>query len=411
MEARRSGADIVALVLLDGAVAEGRMETLISERLLTHRRFRQRVTPRRLLPPRWLDEPSFRLGDHLARVRLGAFDPDTLARTVEQLANQPLDFSRSPWRVFLLDAPNGQSAILVHLHHAMGDGFALLALLLSLADGAPKTLRGAPQFALHERVLASLGGVLRLLLLPFDARTLLHRPLSGDRRMVWTKPVALASLRATADATHATINDTLLAAITSALRAYLAARNELPRALRAIVPVNLRPSTLAFDDVSGNYFGLVFPALPVGDADPRARARAVQRQMGRIKRSGEALGALWLLEALGRIPLPLARAGEAFFARKASVVITNVPGPREPLRLAGRAVNDLVFWAPHPWLGCGFSALSYAGSLRIGVRTDAAIIADPERLVALLEGVLGATGAPIERRPGPPADDSGSLGA
>ena len=67
-------------------------------------------------------------------------------------------------------------------------------------------------------------------------------------------------------------------------------------------------------------------------------------------------------------------------------MLTNVPGPREPLYLAGRKIDQVMFWVPQSGrLGLGISILSYAGGVMLGVATDEGLVADPERIVAEFE--------------------------
>jgi hypothetical protein len=74
------------------------------------------------------------------------------------------------------------------------------------------------------------------------------------------------------------------------------------------------------------------------------------------------------------------------FGRKASLVVTNLPGPREPLYIDGKRLQDVMFWVPHPArLGVGFSILSYAGKVIVGVRVDEAVTKYPGRFVELFE--------------------------
>ena len=62
--------------------------------------------------------------------------------------------------------------------------------------------------------------------------------------------------------------------------------------------------------------------------------------------------------------------------------MTNVPGPRDPLYLAGSRLENMMFWVPAPGsLSLGISILSYAGNVMVGVATDAGLIPDPEVIV------------------------------
>lgn len=195
------------------------------------------------------------------------------------------------------------------------------------------------------------------------------------------------------------MNDFLLAALSAALRRYLIAREGTASPIRAIVPVNLRPSDVPMDLEKGNWFGLVFLDLPVDQDTRDRRLTALRRSMERLKRSKEAGVALGILGLMGRAPMVVERIIEAIFAHKASLVVTNVPGPSKPLRLAGSPVRDIVFWVPHPaGFGLGISILSYAGHVRLGFRADTAIVPDPDLLARFFTEELSKDLPPISRK-------------
>jgi diacylglycerol O-acyltransferase len=104
--------------------------------------------------------------------------------------------------------------------------------------------------------------------------------------------------------------------------------------------------------------------------------------MDGLKRSPEALVAFGVLSVMGLAPVEVERLGLRFFGSKATAVLTNVPGPREPLYLAGRKLDRMMFWVPQSGhLGLGISILSYAGGVMLGVASDEGLVPDPERIV------------------------------
>jgi WS/DGAT C-terminal domain len=150
------------------------------------------------------------------------------------------------------------------------------------------------------------------------------------------------------------------------------------------------PGRDAWED---DHFGLVFLDLPTDVAAASGRLLAVRERTALLKQRPDAVATFAVLSALGRIPAVEPWATR-FFSRKASVVITNVPGPREPLHLAGRRIDHAMFWVPHPaTLGVGVSILSYAGEVRIGVRADVAVMPEPADLVERFEEEVAALGA------------------
>ena len=86
-----------------------------------------------------------------------------------------------------------------------------------------------------------------------------------------------------------------------------------------------------------------------------------------------------------------------FFGKKSSLVMTNVPGPRQTLRFGGRAIDRLMFWVPQAGgIAIGISVISYDGNVTVGVLADQASLADPASLVRRLEQALEDYSVPIE---------------
>jgi diacylglycerol O-acyltransferase / wax synthase len=438
-------ADVVAVLRLEGSLSAPWLRRLVVRRLLAHDRFRQRIVHGALGRPAWVDDAGFSLDRHLFERRIGP-GAGALDAYVSAVASEPLDLAHPPWQIHLVHAPDG-SAIVAKLHHCIADGFALVAVLLSLTDegaepprrshrsrafrdlahlSAPReALRAAARDPRRAAGLAWALGVMaaalgRMIALWPDPASALRRPLGGERRVACSRPFPLRAVRAAARARGATIHELLAAATAGALRGWLAessGRDGL-RDVRAMVPVNLRPAGGA--QALGNEFGLVYLDLPVATPSVDGRIERVRARMQALRASADALvtyGVLWLL---GSIPTALERLASAFFTTKASLVLTNVPGPRRRLALAGHRIERMMFWVPHPSsLGLGVSILSYAGEVVVGVRADAAVMPDPGRLVRLFEEELGAIapelGADVRprsaRSAGPAADAAASAAA
>ncbi len=112
---------------------------------------------------------------------------------------------------------------------------------------------------------------------------------------------------------------------------------------------------------------------------------------GSDKKTPEAFVAFDLLGAMGHMPTRLENLGVAFFGKKASLVLTNVPGPRERLHLGGVPIERIVFWAPQAGrMGLGISIFSYAGEVTVGVIADTLVVPRPEELIAAVDAELAA---------------------
>jgi len=423
MDRPENTADVVALLGMQELPSRDVLLRILEERLLPYRRLRKR-TAVGVFGASWQDQPNFVLAHHLESVRLTERGP-ALEELVGRIASEPLDPSRPPWCLYAVELP-GAGALVAKLSHCLADGFALIGLMLSLTDGArDRSLRQAfpvsrspllgkapalETLARPGRLLdlgantaALCGAAARMIALPADPVTSLSRPLCGRRRVAWSAGFSLASLRALARVEKVTVNDLLLAALAGALGEQLALASGSARveSLRALVPVNLRKSLAEPDaDPLGNEFGLVFLDLPVAERSRRHRLALIHARTTALKAGSDGIASFLLLTALGLLPVGTPSVFR-FFSRKASLVVTNVPGPSEHLFLAGKRIDHVMFWVPHPaTLGLGVSLLSYAGEVRVGVRADVAVVPDPGGLVRHFEAELAAFGAPRPERGG-----------
>lgn len=411
-------ADIVTLLTLEEQLPYDALKDTIEKRLLKYERFKQRVADCEGHPS-WEQDDTFDIERHVThRDHEGPLTAERLRELVAELGNRPLPPERPLWAVHLIHASDGSSAIVARLHHCIADGFALAHAMINLADradGSPLTESRPPEVQEHEPLLEMLAHEAReiarhpshaldlakqgkalalslghLLFVPFDRQTMLKNELSGRRRMAWSSGLGLDQIKTIGRARGATVNDVLLTIMTGALRRFLAEAGEPvdELSIRAIVPVNLRPirTIEEMDDSMGNRFGLVFLDLPVKEETEESRFRALKASMDALKATPEAFVSFGILNALGHTPPTIEHIVNQVFGKKASLVVTNVPGPRQPLYLGGKRLRDIMFWVPHPArLGVGLSILSYAGKVIVGVRADEAVTENPARIVELFE--------------------------
>jgi WS/DGAT/MGAT family acyltransferase len=416
---------VTGVLVFDQPLDFARLRQTVEQRMLIYDRFRQKVVDADGTP-HWHDDPHFTINAHLHRIALPApHDHAALQDLVSTLMSTPLDLTKSPWQFHLIEQYGAGCVLLTRLHHCIADGIALMGVLLSLTDAtadptapaqdsapardsrtplagliasANATVRTAEKLLgqgigtlrdpmrLTEAVQLGAGSAValsRLVLMSPEPHTLFKGDLGVSKRAAWSAPISLDAVKAIGRAAGGTVNDVLLATVTGALRRYLLGRSELVDGveIRAAVPVNLRapnePPTL------GNRFGLVFLSLPIGVDDPLDRLYDLKQRMEAIKGSPEALVTFGVLQALGMMTSQLQDAGVALFGSKATAVMTNVPGPRETIYLAGAPARELMFWVPQSGrLGLGVSIISYAGQVWLGVATDAGLVPDPETIIA-----------------------------
>ena len=110
----------------------------------------------------------------------------------------------------------------------------------------------------------------------------------------------------------------------------------------------------------------------------------VHGSMQALKSSAEPLAVYYALNVLGLFPNFVERMALDFFDSQASLVFTNLPGPRLALQLAGAPVELLMAWPPQlGQIGLGVSIISYNGQVRFGAAGDTGLVPDPERLSQL----------------------------
>ncbi len=420
---------ISGILVLDGPLDFTRFRHILQERFLCFERFRQRVVEHGE-QTFWQDDPLFHLDNHLHQIALpGKADKAELQKLVSDFNSTALDFRRPLWQIHYIDNYEGGSALLVRIHHCIADGISLVRVMLSLTDKTPTpqaaaTLprrhqprphsRGWLQRILHQGVnsiqtatdqtrllvrsaleqpdypikLASTAGavamdLVRLGLAPFEPKTGLKQPLSGRKQVAWAEPLDLAEVKACAKALGGTVNDVLLCTVTGALQQHFRHRGEdIPDCgIRVAVPFNLRPLDQPIESL-GNRFGLVLVNLPVEVLDPYMCFRQVRENMNRLKRSYQAQVTYSLLDLFGRGPDVLERRALSLLSNKASAVLTNVPGPKYALYLAGSKLTQPMFWVPQSGnIGIGMSIFSYAGTVQFGITVDKAIHADPDAVM------------------------------
>ncbi len=441
MEDRTNLMIITGVLSFSDKLDFAKLKELIEDRLLGYDRFRQRVVEPALLMagPRWVEDEYFNLRSHLQRIALP--DPggqEELQEMVSTLMSTPLDPTKPLWQFQYIENYRGGSAVVARIHHCIADGIALVRVLLGMTDDSPsgsatvrrtrrrrrplggglwlpevvndalysvrkatgKVVEGTVETMLDPSRAAAMaeegakaGGVLgRLALMSSDPDTAFKGRLGTAKRCAWSEILAFDDVRAYSKSVDATINDVLLSGVSGALRRYLLTRGEaVPVHLdvRAIVPVNLRPVDAV--EQLGNRFGLVFLALPVGMTDRMRRLRELKARMDAIKNSTEAIATYAVLNALGTASVSVESQAVRFFGSKATAVMTNVPGPREELYLAGKAVRSMMFWVPQAaHLGLGVSILSYAGQVRLGVVSDIGLVPDPARVIEAFQNEMAA---------------------
>ena len=425
---------INGVLTLEGPLDYELLLETIEQRFLTFRRFRQKAVdgPRGAY---WVMDEDFDITCHVRRTALpGAADQVELETLVSQLASTPLDSSRPLWQFHVVENYIDGPALIVRIHHCIADGIALVQVFLSLTDPTPESRpsarkpevwkkRRADEAMVFQRLLdparegldfathlgqklikegskmlqnpavagnyaAEASEIVRelahSLTLEDDPVTCFKGRLGTRKKVAWAEPLPLEEVKAVSKAFGCTVNDVLIAAVTGALRQYMISIGESPddlQDIRVTVPVNLRPLEHALD--LGNHFGLVFLSLPLSSDSPLERLYAVNERMNELKSSKQATVTLGFLAALGMGPAAVQKPVLNMLSEKATAVLTNVPGPQQPLYLVGSKMKEMMFWVPQSGnIGLGISILSYNGRVFFGLISDHRLVAEPSKIIS-----------------------------
>jgi WS/DGAT/MGAT family acyltransferase len=365
-------------------------------------RFRQRIVSIRGTP-HWELDPQFDIARHI----IAAHEPELstteeLQRYIGAEASGPLPDDRPRWQFQVIERfDEDASVILARIHHSIGDGISLMTVIFALMEemtaeheqapprGSIRPAAGAPRKGLLKALsipFAAPGILLKRLLWSPDRHALHGARVSGRKQVAWTASLDLAVVKQAGKRLGATVNDVLMASVGGALSRYLAEHaGQKIEKLHISMPVNVRPADepLRLE----NRFAAVPLELHVGFENVGERVLAVKRQMDALKASVVPIVVYGIQYAmLTVLPQAVSRGLIDFLANKCTAVVTNVPGPRRELTLAGRRVRNLMFWVPQRAdIGVGISILSFAGKVQVGVITDTELVRNAQDLARAFE--------------------------
>ena len=411
---------------------------LISARIAFVPRYRQRVkwVPGRLANPVWVDDEDFDVSYHVRRSALPRPGTEAqLAELVARVQSRPLDRARPLWEMYLVEGlSDDRFAIITKTHHAMVDGIGAVDIGQVILDTSPDgrerpvdTWRPSPEPSWAElvagavaetarrptaivdtvrggltelsstagRILGVAGGLLAAA--TTAARPAPDSPLNaviGEQRRYAMLELDLDDHRRIRKAHGGTVNDVVLATVAGALRAWLLTRGSKvgpATSVRALVPVSIRSADEDFK--TGNHVASYLVDLPVGEPSPVMRLHQVSYRMQAHKETGQAVGAEALAGLAGFSPPTLhslgARVASSLSKRWFNLVVTNVPGPQQPL-YAGKArmlaAYPVVPLAKGQALSIGLT--SYDGKVFYGLNADRDAMPDVDVLAQCLGDAL-----------------------
>jgi diacylglycerol O-acyltransferase / wax synthase len=408
----------------------------VEQRLHTVRFFRQRMVfvPGHIDEPYWVDDESFDLEYHVRHAALPApGDWRQLCVLASRLFARPFDFRRPLWEFFVIEGldnvegfPSGSFAVLAKMHHAAVDGISGADVTTALhtlepdagspaqpdwkpdeAPGPASLLaRGfANRIRRPRRTVATIARslpVLKGLKASIDAGDL-RKPVRhkvprtrfsgavGPHRVMEACRWPIDEMKAIrALVPGATVNDVLLATVGGALRLYLLEKGELPpQPLVATCPISIRSDEER--GALGNRIANMFIGLSTDIADPVERLRRIRDETANAKGVNETIGAKTLADLNALLPgrlvsLATRAATRAAGAAVANTTVTNVPGPQQPLYLAGaELVTQFGLGTLLEGMGIFHFVLSYCGEVTLTVTADRSKLPDPAHYAECLQ--------------------------
>ncbi|PXY28079.1 WS/DGAT/MGAT family O-acyltransferase [Prauserella muralis] len=421
---------VCGLLTLDPATVPGgyrfaELARRLDERVALVPAFRRKLynPPLNLVHPGWVSDESFDLEHHLHRIAVPAPGGRAeLAELCAHLAGQPLDRSRPLWEMYVIEGlADGGIAVLAKMHHASVDGVSganLLSYLAGLGPDAPPpepgpeaaAEPGAPnQLSLLGSSVANLArrpvelarllpGLLGMvprwigrslqgkgMATPFTApRTSFNGTITGHRSVAYAQ-LDLADVKAVKNAFGVTVNDAVLAVCAGALRRFLADRGELPAdPLVATVPVSVHERSARQE--GSNRVSAFFASLPTHLPEPAARVFMIAENNRLSKAHHSTIDADmlqdWAQFAAGTTFGLAVRAYSALRLAERhpvvhNLVISNVPGPPQPLYLLGARVTGFYPLGPvFHGAGLNITVLSNAGTVNVGLLGARELVSD-----------------------------------
>jgi diacylglycerol O-acyltransferase len=386
-----------------------------------------------------------------------------LAEQVARIVGRPMDRTRPLWEVYVIEGlEDGSWALLTKYHHATIDGASgviMMTMMNDLTPDAPPSGGSAPweaeeipsdtellrlaignlvrnpvkavrtQLRIVRDVAAAAGitglssaaqqagAAIKSLTGPSDGPRM-SVPMSAAPPTPWNKsitahrrfamrPAKVSDLKRLKDVTGGTLNDVVMAIVAGALRAYLIEHDALTdKPLRAMVPVSIRTGNE--EEPWTNRVSSLMVDLPTHLADPMARLATCREAMDRAKRQFELVPAEALVDVAQYSSPVVATSAIRMAARlkladrmdpPVNVIISNVPGPRQPLYLGGARMQTYIPVSTiAEGMGLNVTVHSYLDELEFGLIACRELVPDLWHMVDLhleeVDVLFAAAGVP-----------------
>ncbi len=412
---------------IPGGYSFDKLRDALALRITAMPEFREKLadSPFNIDHPVWVEDKDFDVDRHLHRIAVPAPGGRTeLAEMCGHIASLPLDRSRPLWEMCVIEGvegpvgtdSRGRIAVMTKVHHAAVDGVTGANLMSQLCSTeadppAPEPVAGtrdASQLEIAAR------GLLRFSTRPVNLVTralpatvstvvdTVRRAVAGEtmaspftapptpfnasitgRRNVAFAQLDLEDVKAVKNHFGVKLNDVVMALVAGALRHYLIDVGELPdSSLVAMVPVSVHGKS---DRPGRNKVSGMFTSLETDIEDPADRLEAIAAASSVAKEHSSAIAATLLQDwsqfaapAVFGAAMRLYAATRLTEARPVhNLVVSNVPGPQEPLYFLGAEVKAMYPLGPiFHGSGLNITVMSLSGKLDVGIISTPELLPD-----------------------------------
>jgi len=427
----------VGLVILDTSACPRfsfdylRKKVIERIREVPHFRWKLHEVPMGLDLPYWIEDENFHYENHFKRIAVPSpGDREALSELVAHLYSRHLDRSKPLWEFWFIEGlAGGKYAIVQKLHHCMMDGQGASKLGELLCDFAPNakarpvdaSISGARAGAVPDRWHLSTATALHLAGFPWAAyrgladvarplilkqfkrqadrspkpetpMTCLNGDISSERGFIFGS-LSLDDIKTVRKAFDVSVNDVLLALVSTALRHYLLARDELPQlSLRTGIPVSLRNDD---DEEISNRVTQASVTLATDIADPIARLRAISAECAEVKQviRGGGKGFIELIQIMPPLMvsamMSVTTPEQTAQMLGSNLIVSNVHGSDKPMYIAGARLETMYPMSIiTPGMGINFTCVSYVGQVDVGVTIAPQLVTDPWTIIDGLHSAL-----------------------
>lgn len=372
--------------------------------------------------------PPFAPMDLIRKITISGSDEATYEAIFQRL-HDPLREGRNDlpwWEILLIENDGaGQSAVVLRIHHSLGDGVSLVHVfeqMVTYQDGTSfksmmtfsrqidesngDLLEKVPSSSLLRKALSFVNETFRVITLdktPYDDGIAFvtsnhgNHIYTNNRSYVIFPTVDLKFIKQLKSAANVTVNDILMATVSQAIHDYCREQGcpvleskQKKLQCRALLPVALPRSSAEFDDSAQalrNAFAMVSTDMGVGCVDIMERLQHIHETTQEMKANPRAFMQLMIQNnVVPLLPLSMGQQTCYDIFTRHSLVFSNVPGPDKPCLLAGKVATGVqMFYANLiPQIGL----ISYAGKVYGNMVLDTDVLADAQSLARLYAQAL-----------------------